>query len=193
MKKNIRIIGIDDAAFQRESSTNTFVFGVIMRGYNLVEGILRTTVKVDGLDATEKISKMIIESKFIDQLKAIVLGSSTIAAFNIIDLRKLYENTSIPVMTVLSQLPNEKEVKGALSHLVDWEERYEVLKLNPPLQKMEFKNQMNRICNTYVQHIGLKDEKEVKELLQFTTYSSSIPEGLRLADMIGQSFKNYVI
>ncbi|MCG3222052.1 MAG: DUF99 family protein [Candidatus Heimdallarchaeota archaeon] len=193
MKKDIRTIGIDDAAFQRESSKNTFVFGVITRGYNLVEGILRTTVIVDGLDATEKISKMIIESKFRDQLKAIVLGSSTIAAFNIIDLKKLYESTSIPVITILSQLPNEKEVKGALSHLADWEERYEVLKLNPPLQKMEFKNQMSRICKMYVQHIGFKDEKEVKELLQFTTYSSSIPEGLRIADMIGQSFKNYVI
>lgn len=193
MKKDIRTIGIDDAAFQRENSKNTFVFGVIMRGYNLVEGILRTTVEVDGLDATEKISKIINESKFLDQLKTIILGSSTIAAFNIIDLKKLYENTSIPVMTILSQLPNEKEVKGALSHLADWEERYEVLKLNPPLQKIEFKNQMSRICKMYVQHIGLKDEKEVKELLQFTTYSSSIPEGLRLADMIGQSFKNYVI
>jgi len=193
VKKDIRTIGIDDAAFQRESSKNTFVFGVITRGYSLVEGILRTTVIVDGLDATEKISKMIIESKFRDQLKAIILGSSTIAAFNIIDLKKLYENTSISVITVLSQLPNEKEVKGALSHLADWEERYEALKLNPPLQKMEFKNQMSRICKMYVQHIGFNDEKEVKELLQFTTYSSSIPEGLRLADMIGQSFKNYVI
>lgn len=193
MKKDIRIIGIDDAAFQRENSTKTFVFGVVMRGYNLVEGILRTNVKVDGLDATEKISKMIIESKFIDQLKAIILGSSTIAAFNIIDVKKLYENTSIPVITVLSQLPNENEVKDALSRLADWEERYEVLKLNPPLQEIEFKNQKNRICKMYVQHIGFKDEKEIKELLQFTTYSSSIPEGLRLADLIGQSFKNYVI
>jgi endonuclease V-like protein UPF0215 family len=193
VKKDIRTIGIDDAAFQRENSKNAFVFGVIMRGYNLVEGIIRTTVKIDGLDATDKISKMISENKFIDQLKAIVLGSSTIAAFNIIDLKKLYENTSIPVMTVLSQLPNEKEVKGALSHLADWEERFEILKLNPPLQEMVFENQMGRICKMYVQHIGFKDDKVVKELLQFTTYSSSIPEGLRLADMIGQSFKNYVI
>ncbi|NPD87116.1 MAG: DUF99 family protein [Asgard group archaeon] len=193
MKKDIRTIGIDDAAFQRENSKKTFVFGVIMRGHSLVEGILRTNIKIDGLDATEKISKMINESKFIDQLKAIILGSSTIAAFNIIDLKKLHENTSIPVITVLSQLPNEKEVKSALSHLVDWEERYKILKFNPPLQKMEFKNQMSRICKMFVQYIGFKDEKEVKELLQFTTYSSSIPEGLRLADMIGQSFKNYII
>jgi endonuclease V-like protein UPF0215 family len=193
VKKDIRTIGIDDAAFQRDSSKKTFVFGVIMRGYSLVEGILRTDVTVDGLDATERISKMIMKSKFVDQLKAIIFGSSTIAAFNVIDLQKLNEYTSIPVITVLPQLPNEKEVKEALSHLLDWEKRHNILEHNPPLQKIKFKNQMDRICEMYVQHIGFENEKEVREILQFTTYSSSIPEGLRLADMIGQSFKNHII
>lgn len=193
MKKNIRTIGIDDAAFQRENSSKTFVFGVVMRGYNLVEGVLRTEIKIDGLDATEKISEMITSSKFENQLKAIFLGSSTIAAFNIIDMKKLCENTSIPVLTVLSQPPNEKEVKMALSHLDDWEKRYEILDSNPSLQKIEFKNQIGRLCKMHIQHIGFKEQKTVREILQFTTYSSSIPEGLRLADMIGQSFKDYIL
>ncbi len=193
MKKNIRTIGIDDAAFQRENSSKAFVFGVVMRGYSLVEGILRTEIKVDGLDATEKISEMITSSKFKNQLKAIFLGSSTIAAFNIIDLKKLYENTSIPVITVLSQPPNDKEVKEALSHLDDWKKRYEILENNPSLQNIEFKNQMGRLCKMYIQHIGFKEEKSPREILQFTTYSSSIPEGLRLADMIGQCFKDFIL
>jgi endonuclease V-like protein UPF0215 family len=193
VKKDIRTIGIDDAAFQREKSKKTFVFGVIVRGYNLIEGILRTEIEVDGMDATEKISQMINTSKFIDQLKAIILGSSTIAAFNIIDMRKLYDNTSIPVLTILPQLPNENDVKRALSHLEDWKERYDVLSKNPPLQKINFKNQINRNCKMYIQHIGFIEDRDIKEILQFTTSSSSIPESLRLADMIGQSFKNHIL
>ena len=193
MKKDIRTIGIDDAAFQREKSKKTFVFGVVVRGYNLVEGILRTEIEVDGMDATEKISKMIRESKFNEQLRTIMLGSSTIAAFNIINLNELYKNTSIPILTVLPNLPNEREVKAALSHLDDWKKRYEILNNNPPLKKIEFKNQIGRTCKMYIQHIGFSNDKDIREVLQFTTFSSSIPEGLRLADMIGQSFKNHII
>jgi len=193
VKENIRAIGIDDSAFLRDESTKAFVFGVIVRGHTLVEGILRTDVEIDGWDATDKISEMIITSKFTNQLKAIILGSSTIAAFNIIDLRRLFNQTSIPVLTVLSHYPEEKEVKQALSHLADWEKRYEMLYSNPNIQKIEYKNQIERQCKIYAQHIGFKSKKEVKELLQITSFSSCIPECLRLADLIGQSFKDYII
>ena len=102
VKENIRTIGIDDAAFKRDLSSNTFVFGVIVRGYSLVEGVLRTKVKIDGLDATEKIGNMICESKFYEQLRAIFLRSSTIAAFNIIDMGMLYNKTALPIVTLFS-------------------------------------------------------------------------------------------
>jgi len=193
VKSNIRTIGIDDAAFQREKSSKTFVFGVIIRGYSLVEGVLRTDVKIDGMDATDRICNMISESKFHNQLKAVILGSSTIGAFNIIDLNSLYEQTSLPTITVLSHLPKNGEVKEALSHLPDWESRYEILTSNPPILKMEFVNQIGRKCNAYVQQIGFEENNIVKNLLHITSYSSAIPECLRLADMIGRSFKSFTI
>ena len=56
VKSNIRTIGIDDAAFQREKSSKTFVFGVVIRGHSFAEGILRTDVEIDGMNATDKIS-----------------------------------------------------------------------------------------------------------------------------------------
>lgn len=193
MKSNIRTIGIDDAAFQREKSSKTFVFGVVIRGYNLVEGVLRTDVEIDGINASDRICNMITESKFHNQLKAIILGSSTIGAFNIIDLNFLHKQTSLPTITVLSSLPKNGEVKEALSHLSDWESRYEILTSNPPIQKMEFVNQIGRKCNVYIQQIGFEDIDIVKNLLHITSYSSAIPECLRLADMIGRSFKSFTI
>ncbi|MBY9001107.1 MAG: DUF99 family protein [Candidatus Heimdallarchaeota archaeon] len=193
MKNLIRTIGIDDAAFQRNTSKETFVFGVIIRGHNLVEGILRTIVTVDGWDATDKIGVMISSSKYSDQLKGLILGSSTIAAFNIIDLKKLYELTEIPVITILPRLPIEDNIKTALSKLDDWEERFAVLKANPQFSEISYKNQIGEVCKKYFQQVGFNNIEEAKEVLRISTYSSSVPECLRLADLLGQSFKGYTI
>ena len=193
VKKNIRTIGIDDAAFQRGKSSKTFVFGVVVRGHTLVEGILRTDVEIDGINASERISEMITGSKFHDQLKAIFLGSSTIAAFNVIDFNLLYEQTSLPTISILSVLPDNKEVKNALSHLPDWEKRLAILSSNPPIKKISFVNQSGRNFNMYVQYIGFDEIKDVERILQISTYSSSIPECLRLADLIGRSFQSFIM
>ena len=193
MKKNIRIIGIDDAAFSREKSSETFVFGVVVRGNNLVEGILRTEIQVDGLDATEKITDMINGSKFKNQIKAIVLGSVTIAAFNIINMNEIFQKTSIPIISILNELPDNTEVKKALVHLPDWEKRLEILTSNPALEKIEFINESGRECKIYVQYLGFKETSEVKNLLKNTTFTSCVPEGLRLADMIGRNFKDFIM
>jgi len=193
MKDCIRTIGVDDAAFQRKSSKNAFVFGVIVRGYNLVEGIIRTEVAVDGFDATEKISEMIVSSRYVTQLRAIILGSSTIAAFNIIDLRRLFDITKIPVITILSTRPNEEGVIKALSNLENWKERYNVLSSNPSIEEIVFKNQIGKQYKKFFQQVGFATKEQVKEVIEISTGSSSIPECLRLADMIGKSFKNYEI
>ncbi len=193
MKDCIRTIGVDDAAFQRKASKKAFVFGVIVRGYNLVEGILRTMVEVDGWDATEKIGEMIASSKYVSQLRAIILGSSTIAAFNIIDLRRLFDITNIPVITILPTLPNEEDVKKALSHLENWREKHNVLSSNPAIEEIAFKNQIGKQYKKFFQQVGFTNTEQVRKVIEISTHSSSIPECLRLADMIGQSFKNYNI
>ncbi len=193
MKKDIRTIGIDDAAFDREKSSKVFVFGVVVRGNSLVEGILRTELTIDGFDATEKIINLVNESKFKNQIRATILGSATIAAFNIINMLKVFQKTSIPIISILHEPPNNTKVQKALTHLPDWEKRLEILKSNPALEKIEFINQSGRECKVHVQYLGFKDINEVKNLLKNTTYTSCVPESLRLADMIGQNFKDYII
>ena len=193
MKEQIRTIGIDDAAFNRQKSTRTFVFGVIMRGHSLVEGILRTSVEVDGLDATDCVGKMIKSSKFCKQLKAVFFASSTIAAFNVIDLEELFNKINIPIMVVLDRLPNKKLVKDALKHTREGEKRYEILAKSPPIQQISFTNNIGRICEVNVQYLGLKNLQEAKKFLERTASVSAVPESLRLADMIGQTFKSFRI
>jgi len=64
---------------------------------------------------------------------------------------------------------------------------------NPSLEKIEFINESGRTCRFYVQYLGFKDTNEIKNLLKNTTYTSCVPENLRLADMIGQNFKDFII
>jgi len=193
VKRNIRTIGIDDAAFDRNSSNKTFVFGIVMRGHSLVEGVLRTEVQIDGLEATDKIVSMIIESRFHEQLRAIFLRSSTIAAFNIIDMNTLFVQTSIPVITILSEIPSEIDIKQAIKNTTNWEQRLNILRSNPPIREIQVKNEVGRECSVLVQQVGLDKDKDIIELLELSCYSSCVPEGLRLADKIGQSFKDFII
>ena len=51
MKREIHILGIDDMPFSF-GDRDTDIVGVVMRGNSYVEGILRSTVTVDGMDAT---------------------------------------------------------------------------------------------------------------------------------------------
>jgi len=193
VKTKIRTIGIDDAAFDRNRSKKTFIFGVITRGYDIVEGILRSEIEVDGLDATEKIIKMIQKSKFVTQLKTIFLASSTIAAFNVIDMNALYEQLDIPVITILSKKPDEEKIRRAIMHLEDGEKRYNTLFSNPPMKSIKFKNQIGREFKAVVQYVGIDEINEVREIIEKATFTSFLPESLRIADLIGQTFKDYII
>ncbi|MHA1115346.1 MAG: endonuclease dU [Candidatus Heimdallarchaeaceae archaeon] len=193
MKTKIRTIGIDDAAFDRNRSKKTFIFGVITRGYDIVEGILRSEIEVDGLDATEKIIKMIQKSKFVTQLKTIFLASSTIAAFNVIDMNALYEQLDIPVITILSKKPDEEKIRRAIMHLEDGEKRYNTLFSNPPMKSIKFKNQIGREFKAVVQYVGIDEINEVREIIEKASFTSFLPESLRIADLIGQTFKDYII
>jgi len=193
VKTKIRTIGIDDAAFDRNRSKKTFIFGVITRGYDIVEGILRSEIEVDGLDATEKIIKMIQKSKFVTQLKTIFLASSTIAAFNVIDMNALYEQLDIPVITILSKKPDEEKIRRAIMHLEDGEKRYNTLFSNPPMKSIKFKNQIGREFKAVVQYVGIDEINEVREIIEKASFTSFLPESLRIADLIGQTFKDYII
>jgi len=103
IKEEIRILGIDDGPFTRNDK-EVIVIGVIFRGGEFLDGVLRTYVAVDGLDATERLSKMINSSKHKQQLKVIMLDGITLGGFNIVDIKKLYSEVKIPIIVINRKL-----------------------------------------------------------------------------------------
>lgn len=91
-KKTLRVLGIDDAPFNKEQDQSVNLSGIICAGTRF-EGMLWSEVIRDGLDATDCIIQMVKNSKFHQQLHIILIDGVAVAGFNIIDL-PAYPNSS---------------------------------------------------------------------------------------------------
>ena len=59
VKKEIRVLGIDDAPFDKFKDKKCLIIGVFFRGGNFLDGVLSSKVAVDGSDSTAKMIKMV--------------------------------------------------------------------------------------------------------------------------------------
>ncbi len=174
MKSQIRILGIDDAAFDKFNDTSVVVIGTLFRGGDFMDGVLTCNVKVDGDDATEKIISMINNSKFKPQIRAIMLDGIAVAGFNVIDIDLLFEKTAIPVIVVIRNKPDMKKIVNTLEKL-GMEEKIKIL---------EKAGKINSYKKIFFQCKGLNNNK-VEEILKISCTHSHIPEPIRIAHLIG--------
>jgi hypothetical protein len=125
IKREIRILGIDDSNFTRADS-EVLVVGALVRGGFWIGGVLSTYVERDGLDATENITKMILNARYKD-LRAIMLKGITLAGFNLVDIEKLNQDTGLPVIVVMRRMPDLSSIEKALTNLNHKEERLAII------------------------------------------------------------------
>ena len=59
LKKEIRVIGIDDAPHKFKAKGNILIVGTIFRGGSFLDGILSTKASIDGNNATAQIIELI--------------------------------------------------------------------------------------------------------------------------------------
>jgi len=182
LKPEIRILGFDDGAFVPKSEASVPVIGVIFRGGKFLDGALKTDVTIDGRDATEKIIKLINSTRHKQQLKVMMFDGVTLGGFNIVDIKKLHEETKLPVIIINRKLPNLKKVKNALKHFDDFEERWKIILNAGKLKECRIKDR-----KVYYQSIGLSDE-ETREIIILSSTRSFIPEPLRIAHIIATAF-----
>ncbi len=177
MRRQIRIVGIDDCAHKRGDKM-TCIVGAFFRGGDFLDGVISTEVAVDGDDSTQKIAGMINASKFKSQTRAILLNGIAVGGFNIIDIHTLNVLTGIPIVAVVRKMPNFKKIHSALKRL-GWEHRIALLdKAGVPI----------RIGDVHVQFAGTTKET-VEEILKLTCKNSSIPEPIRVAHLISGGIK----
>lgn len=174
MKKEIRLLGFDDAPFDRNEE-EALVIGTFMRGSRLVDGILSTTIKVDGEDATVKLIELINQSKFKSQTQAVLLDGIAFGGFNVININSIYKHTNIPVIVVIRNYPDFEEIKKTLKK-INMAKKYTL---------MEKAGQPIKINDIYCQLAGLEKEK-AQEILNIATTHGHLPEPIRVSHLIGQ-------
>jgi endonuclease V-like protein UPF0215 family len=177
IKREIRILGIDDSALLTEK---VMIVGTVFRGGDWMDGVLRSDITKDGLDATDVICRMITRSKHYGQIRAVMLDGITYAGFNVVDIQKLYRQTGIPVIVVMRSKPDFEKIKSALKYFPDGEERWAIIEMAGRINKIAGRNEKSSI---YVQNAGISLES-VNKIIRLTSIRSNIPEPLRVAHLI---------
>ena len=177
IKREIRILGIDDSALLTEK---VMIVGTVFRGGDWIDGVLRSDITKDGLDATDVICRMITRSKHYGQIRAVMLDGITYAGFNVVDIQKIFKQTGIPVIVVMRSKPDFEKIKSALKHFQDGEERWAIIKKAGKIYNVAIQNKNNSI---YVQTAGINLES-VEKIIRLTSTRSNIPEPLRVAHLI---------
>jgi len=181
MKRELRVIGIDDAPFDKFDPLQKYVLvvGTVFRGGSFLDGMLSTHVEKDGEDATLRIVEMINECKFKPQLQAIFLNGVAVAGFNVINPITMNKETGIPVIVVIRDYPDFKKMFSALEKLGMQKKIGIIEKLPKP----------SKVDDIYVQSIGIS-RKDTLKLLNITRTHSHIPEPLRVAHLIASGISD---
>ncbi len=179
LKSEIRILGFDDGPFEFRKTETVPVVGVVYRGGKFLDGILRTDVQVDGLDATEKLVKLINASRHKQQLKLVMLDGVTLGGFNIVDVKILNEKTELPVIVVNRKIPDLKEVRAALKKFKDFTQRWKMISNAGKVEECILKSR----DKIFYQHTGIAAE-DAEDAIMLSTTHGNLPEPLRVAHLI---------
>jgi endonuclease V-like protein UPF0215 family len=180
IKPEIRVLGVDDGVFTPHAKRLVPVVGVVFRGGYWLDGVMHTQVRVDGFDATRKIASMILNSPHHKQLRVIVLNGITFAGFNVVDIKKLYTKTKLPVIAITRERPNFTEIRDALKNLPKSEQRWKAILNAGEILEVPTRSKDEKV---YTQTAGIL-EKDAEKILQLTSTRSSVPEALRVAHLI---------
>lgn len=179
MKDGIRILGIDDAAFNFEDNS-TFLTGVVYRGTEFIEEIETIEIGVDSEDASKKVGCLYNKFNTI-QIKAILLDGISFAGFNIADLEEIADQTEIPVIAVTKNQPDREKFRKTMKETENYDKAFEKL---GQVKKVELPE-----GEVFIQFSGCSED-EAEEFIRMSTLNGLIPEPIRVADMLGRAFPN---
>ncbi|HEX7467290.1 MAG TPA: DUF99 family protein [Methanobacterium sp.] len=177
IKKEIRILGVDDSPFPSHTNEEVMLVGTVFRAGNWLDGVLSTYICGDGTDGTEKIIEMVRNSRNLGQLGVIMLDGITFGGFNLVNIRKIFESTGVPVIVIMRKIPNFERIKKALKRFDDWEKRWANVLEAGKVHKVDNPEPI------YMQIYGIERE-DAEEIVRLSTTRSAIPEPLRVAHII---------
>jgi len=180
IKQEIRVLGIDDAPFEKFKKGTTLLVGTVFRAGNWMDGVLSKKIRVDGMDAQRKLVEMVNKTRHRDQLRVMMLDGITFGGMNIVDIQKVYEKTKLPIIVVNRKRPNFKKIRSALNNFEDMEKRWACVESAGKVHQVKVKER-----NLYIQIAGIGLE-DARKITRKTCTRGNIPEPLRVAHLIAR-------
>lgn len=174
------MLGIDDGRFVSKTRGTVDIVGVVYRGGYWFEGLMRSKVFIDGLDAIEKIASMIKNSPFYGEIRIVFLDGLSFGGFNIVDISELSSMLDLPVISIVREKPDLEKIKNALQNLPDFLEKWKAIENAGELIEVNTRKNDNPI---YIQIAGILVD-DAKKIIKKTSTHSNIPEALRVAHII---------
>ena len=179
IKRETRVLGLDDAPFNREDD-QVLVVGTVFRGAQFMDGVLSTHVQVDGDDATRKIIEMVNSTRHKPQLQVIMLDGIAFGGFNVVDVAELNRKTGLPVIVVIRRRPDMEKIRKALEKLDNGAKKLQYMTNAGDVHSVE-----QRWGKTFFQVVGMDVEMAVR-LIKETSPHGLIPEPIRVAHLISR-------
>lgn len=169
------VLAVEGGSFSKEAG------GGVVMALLLTEGILPrilefSWITVDGLDATDRVLDALATR--VARVDAVLSDSVPIAGFNMIDARAIEDETGVPTVFVLPEMPDAEGVAKALrKHFPDWRRRLEILDAagRPETRRLGE-------GEVHIESVGIGAEDALR-LLERVTVFGKVPEPIRLARM----------
>ncbi len=174
--KTPRVIGFDDAPFDKSSDAPVNVSGIVCAGANM-EGMLWGELTRDGDDSTDVVSELLLGSKFHAQVHLVLLDGVAFGGFNVVDLPELARRVDRPCVAVMRRVPDLDAIDRALSNVPSTDAKRARLARAGTIHEID----------PFVFQCHGADPDEVAATLAILTLNGHVPEALRLAHFIGSA------
>jgi endonuclease V-like protein UPF0215 family len=184
----MRVVGVEDGGFTRQlnrlGSQETLLVCTVFEGLRFSECLLEK-ITVDGLDATEKLARLLRKTIF----DVVMLAGVSFAGFNVIDATTIFDKFNKPVIIISRTKPNNLAVKNALlKHFKDWTMRWQIFEKLGPIYEISTKPFVGFL---YAEVVGA-EVKWVERLVEALTICGKMPEPLRVARLVARGLtKNH--
>lgn len=174
----IRVMGFDDAPFGRRAGSPVDIAGVVCGGTRF-EGMVWGTATRDGDDATAVMARLLLDSKFADQVHVVLIDGLAVGGFNLVDLPALAAAVGRPCVAVMRKPPDLAAIRRALERFDDVERRLALIARAGAIHTH----------GPFVFQAAGAEPSAVGRALDALTDRGKVPEALRLAHLIGSAVK----
>lgn len=178
-KKGLRGLAIAESF--RPNSERSILSGLIMRRDFVIDGFVFGSVALAGNDATNQILHMYEELGRSD-ISYVIISGVIISMYNIVDIKKLCNSLQMPVIGITY---NESfGIENAIKHHFPKSFEFKINEYKKLGQRERIT--LHTSSDLFVRYEGCKIH-EVKQLLNELTLQGSIPEPLRVSQLLANA------